>query len=268
MSNTKIAVLGANGRMGKNLIEACTLVNQVELTAAKVRANSAWLGLDVGALCGVGELGVLAQSDLSILADKLDVVIDFTLPEALEGNLTWCVAHNKPMVIGTTGLNEQQLVALNQASQQIPIVFSANYSVGVNLLLNLVRQAAKTMGQSSDIEVVEAHHRHKVDAPSGTALAIGEAIAEQLGTPLDELAIFSREGHTGERESGKIGFATVRGGDIVGEHTALFADIGERLEITHKASSRVTFAKGALHAAVWLNHQPAGLYSMQDMLAL
>lgn len=268
MLHTKIAVLGANGRMGKNLIEACHLESKVALTAAIVRENSAWLGLDVGVLCGLGELGVVAKNDLNSVADEVDVVIDFTLPAALESNLDWCVTHNKSIVIGTTGLNDQQQAALASASEQIPVLFSANYSVGVNLLLNLVRQASRTLGQSADIEIIEAHHKHKVDAPSGTALAIGEAIADELGSPLNELAVYSREGYTGEREAGKIGFATVRGGDIVGEHTALFAEIGERLEITHKASSRMTFAKGAVRGAQWLVEQPPGLYDMRQVLGL
>ncbi len=179
-----------------------------------------------------------------------------------------CVIHNKPIVIGTTGLNKEQKVQLNEAAKKIPIVFAANYSVGVNLLLNLVKQASRIMGHSADIEIMEAHHRHKLDAPSGTAMALGEVISEELDRPLEEHAVYGREGHTGERDPNTIGFATVRAGDIVGEHTVLFAEMGERLELTHKATSRLTFAKGAVRASEWLVNKPAGLYDMRDVLGL
>ena len=201
-------------------------------------------------------------------AADADVMIDFTLPSIIENNLAWCVAHKMPVVIGTTGLNDVQTAALNDAAKHIPIVFAANYSVGVNLMLSLVRQAASVLGHTADIEITEAHHRFKQDAPSGTAMAIGEAIADELGRDLKNCAVYGREGKEPERDQGTIGFATVRAGDIVGEHTALFADIGERLEITHKASSRLTFAKGAVHAAEWLYTKEPGLYSMVDVLNL
>ncbi|MEP4892192.1 MAG: 4-hydroxy-tetrahydrodipicolinate reductase [Aliiglaciecola sp.] len=263
---TGIGILGANGRMGRVLIDAAHLDANITLAAASVREGSNWIGMDAGELAGIGKQNVEITSSLEHNAAEIDAVIDFTLPDVLEQNLDWCVKNNKAIVIGTTGLNDKQKEMLTLASTKIPIVFAANYSVGVNLMLNLVRQAAKTMGDSADIEILEAHHRFKKDAPSGTAMAIGEAIADEIGRDLNQCAVYGREGDTGERKHETIGFATVRAGDVVGEHTALFADIGERLEITHKASSRLTFAKGAITAAKWLIGKPNGLYSMQDVL--
>ncbi|KXI27678.1 4-hydroxy-tetrahydrodipicolinate reductase [Paraglaciecola hydrolytica] len=264
MSN--IAIFGANGRMGRVLIEAINLDKDSQLTAASVRVSSSLIGADVGELAGVGKLGLNVVADLSQHLADIDVLIDFTLPGVLQDNLNFCIKHNKPMVIGTTGLNSEQKSALHAAAKHIPIVFAANYSVGINLLLNLVRQTASVMGNSADIEIIETHHRFKKDAPSGTAVAIGEAIADELGRDLNQCAVYGREGETGERDHNTIGFATVRAGDVIGDHTVLFADMGERLEITHKASSRLTFAKGAVKAANWLVQQPAGLYDMADVL--
>lgn len=264
MSN--IAIFGANGRMGRVLIEAIDQSSNNKLVAGAVRATSSLVGADVGELAGIGNKGLTVCNDLTVHMHEIDVVIDFTLPLALKDNLALCIKHNKPVVIGTTGLTPDDKVALNEAAKHIPIVFAANYSVGINLLLNLVRQAAAVMGDTADIEILEAHHRFKKDAPSGTAVAIGEAIATEIGRDLTTCAVYGREGDTGERDHNTIGFATVRGGDVVGDHTALFADIGERLEITHKASSRLTFAKGAVKAADWLINKPAGLYDMEDVL--
>lgn len=261
-----LAIFGANGRMGRVLIEAINLNDEVNIVAATARENSPWLGFDIGEMAGIGQMGVQVSDNLQPLSDEIDVMIDFTLPAALGANLEWCIQAKKPIVIGTTGLNLEQKGLLDDAAKHIPIVFAANYSVGVNLLLNLVRQAASVMGNTADIEIIEAHHRFKKDAPSGTAVAIGEAIADELGRDLSQCAVYGREGDTGERKQDTIGFATVRAGDVVGEHTALFADIGERLEITHKASSRLTFAKGAVSAAQWLSNKPAGLYSMEHVL--
>ena len=264
----KVGLFGANGRMGRVLVEALDLSDDAELSVATVRDDSPWVGLNVGELAGIGKKNIdcSALSDLS--GSDADVMIDFTLPSVIESNLAWCVDNNMPVVIGTTGLNDSQLNALDEAAKHIPIVFAANYSVGVNLMLSLVRQAASVLGETADIEITEAHHRFKKDAPSGTAVAIGEAIADELGRDLATCAVYGREGDTGERDQKTIGFATVRAGDIVGEHTTLFADIGERIELTHKASSRLTFAKGAVKAAVWLKDKPAGLYDMQDVLGL
>ncbi len=265
---SQIAVIGASGRMGRVLIQAIEQSNNDQLSGASVRASSSLVGADVGDLAGIGQKGQQVCVDLTANMPSTDVLIDFTLPQALSDNLAFAVKHNKPVVIGTTGLSTAQKQLLQETSQHIPIVFAANYSVGVNLMLNLVRQAAKVMADTADIEIIETHHRFKQDAPSGTAMAIGEAIADEIGRDLSHCAVYGREGNTGERDHQTIGFATIRAGDVVGEHTALFADLGESLEISHKASSRLTFAKGAVKAANWLVDKPAGLYDMQDVLGL
>ncbi|KAJ9434271.1 MULTISPECIES: 4-hydroxy-tetrahydrodipicolinate reductase [Pantoea] len=268
MSEIRIAIVGAPGRMGRNLIQAVQQAEGVALGAALARSGSSLLGVDAGELAGIGKTGVIVSDDLQKVVNDFDVLIDFTRPEGTLEYLAFCRQHNKAMVIGTTGFDEAGKAAIRAAAEEIGIVFAANFSVGVNLVLNLLQQAAKVMGDYADIEIVEAHHRHKVDAPSGTALAMGEAIADAMKWNLDEHAVYAREGHTGERKAQTIGFATVRAGDIVGEHTAMFADIGERVEITHKASSRMTFANGAVKAASWLKNKKSGLYDMRDVLDL
>lgn len=268
MSEIRIAIVGAPGRMGRNLIQAVQQAEGVALGAALARSGSSLLGVDAGELAGMGKTGVIVSDDLQKVVNDFDVLIDFTRPEGTLEYLAFCRQHNKAMVIGTTGFDEAGKAAIRAAAEEIGIVFAANFSVGVNLVLNLLQQAAKVMGDYADIEIVEAHHRHKVDAPSGTALAMGEAIADAMKWNLDEHAVYAREGHTGERKAQTIGFATVRAGDIVGEHTAMFADIGERVEITHKASSRMTFANGAVKAASWLKNKKSGLYDMRDVLDL
>jgi 4-hydroxy-tetrahydrodipicolinate reductase len=268
MSDIRIAIVGAPGRMGRNLIQAAQQAEGVALGAALARSGSSLLGSDAGELAGIGKIGVILTDDLLQIVDDFDVLIDFTRPEGTLEYLAFCRQHKKAMVIGTTGFDEAGKDAIRAAANEIGIVFAANFSVGVNLVLNLLQQAAKVMGDYADIEIVEAHHRHKVDAPSGTALAMGEAIADAMNWNLDEHAVYAREGHTGERKAQTIGFATVRAGDIVGEHTAMFADIGERVEITHKASSRMTFANGAVKAASWLKSKKSGLYDMRDVLDL
>jgi len=265
---TKMGVLGASGRMGRVLIDACYQHASASLGFASVRDESALVGLDAGELSGIAKQYIKVSGISQQNPDLCDVVIDFTLPDALQSNLNWCVEYQKPIVIGTTGLSTEQLDLIDQAADVIPIVFAANYSVGVNLLLKLARLTSQVMGSSSDIEILEAHHRFKQDSPSGTAMAIGEAIADELGRDLSTCAVYERYGHSGVRDSNTIGFATIRAGDIVGEHTAIFATIGERLELTHKASSRLTFANGALTAAIWLKQQKNGLFSMQDVLGL
>ncbi|MBB3305800.1 MULTISPECIES: 4-hydroxy-tetrahydrodipicolinate reductase [unclassified Enterobacter] len=268
MSEIRIAIVGAPGRMGRNLIQAVQQAEGVALGAALARSGSSLLGVDAGELAGIGKTGVIVSDDLQKVVNDFDVLIDFTRPEGTLEYLAFCRQYNKAMVIGTTGFDEAGKAAIRAAAEEIGIVFAANFSVGVNLVLNLLQQAAKVMGDYADIEIVEAHHRHKVDAPSGTALAMGEAIADAMKWNLDEHAVYAREGHTGERKAQTIGFATVRAGDIVGEHTAMFADIGERVEITHKASSRMTFANGAVKAASWLKNKKSGLYDMRDVLDL
>ncbi|AKX46852.1 dihydrodipicolinate reductase [Thiopseudomonas alkaliphila] len=264
----RIAIMGAAGRMGKTLIEAVQQLDGCQLTVAVDRPDSSLIGADVGELAGVGRLGVNLVADLGSQLEHFDLVIDFTHPTVTVNTLEVCRQASKAMVIGTTGFSPAERELLTQAAQEIPIVFAANYSVGVNLCLKLLDMAARVMGDDADIEIIEAHHRHKVDAPSGTALRMGEVVAEALGRDLQQVAVYGREGQTGARERETIGFATVRAGDVVGDHTVLFATEGERVEITHKASSRMTFAKGAVRAASWLQKQPAGLYDMQDVLSL
>jgi len=261
--------MGAAGRMGKILVEAVQQSAPLTgLTAAVVRPGSTLIGVDAGELASLGRIGVPLSGHIEAVAEEFDVLIDFTLPEVMLKNLAFCRKAGKAMVIGTTGLDAAQKQLLVEAGKDIPIVFAANFSVGVNLSLKLLDMAARVLGDEADIEIIEAHHRHKIDAPSGTALRMGEVIASALERDLQKVAVYGREGHTGARERETIGFATVRGGDVVGDHTVLFACEGERLEITHKASSRMTFAKGAVRAAVWLDGREPGLYDMQDVLDL
>lgn len=264
----RVAIAGAGGRMGRQLIQAAAALDGVALGAALEREGSSLVGADAGELAGIGHTGITVQSSFEAVKDDFDVLIDFTRPEGTLNHLAFCRQHGKGMVIGTTGFDDAGKQAIREAAEQIAIVFAANFSVGVSVMLRLLEKAAKVMGDYTDIEIIEAHHRHKVDAPSGTALAMGEAIAHALDKDLSECAVYSREGHTGERKPGTIGFATVRAGDIVGEHTAMFADIGERVEITHKASSRMTFANGAVRSALWLKDKKTGLFDMKDVLNL
>ena len=265
----RIAVMGAAGRMGKILVEAVQQRAPLTgLTAAIVRPGSTLIGVDAGELASLGRIGVPLSGHVEAVAEEFDVLIDFTLPEVMLKNLAFCRKAGKAMVIGTTGLDAAQKQLLAEAGKVIPIVFAANFSVGVNLSLKLLEMTARVLGNDADIEIIEAHHRHKIDAPSGTALRMGEVIATALDRDLQKVAVYGREGHTGARERETIGFATVRGGDVVGDHTVLFACEGERLEITHKASSRMTFAKGAVRAALWLDGREPGLYDMQDVLDL
>ncbi|WP_305464183.1 4-hydroxy-tetrahydrodipicolinate reductase [Photobacterium leiognathi] len=264
----RIAIAGAAGRMGRQLLKATQLSEKAELGAATERAGSTLVGVDAGELAGTGIADVIIVDDLSKALDDFDVLIDFTAPVATLANIEFCKQHNKKIVIGTTGFTEQERELIDAAAAEIPVVMAPNYSVGVNLVFKLLEKAAKVMGDYCDIEIVEAHHRHKVDAPSGTAIGMGEAIAGAMGNKLSDVAVYAREGITGERTRDEIGFATIRAGDIVGEHTAMFADIGERVEITHKATDRMTFANGAVRAAVWLNDKEPGFYTMEDVLGL
>ncbi len=264
----RIAVAGAAGRMGRNLIKAVHLSEHAQLGAASERPESSLIGCDAGELAGVGKLDVAIVDDLTKVVDDFDVLIDFTAPVATLANIALCQAHQKQIVIGTTGFSEEEKSIIDRAAEGVPMIMAPNYSVGVNVVFKLLEQAAKVMGDYCDVEIVEAHHRHKVDAPSGTAIGMGEAIASAMGNNLNDVAVYAREGITGERSRDEIGFATIRAGDIVGEHTAMFADIGERVEITHKASDRMTFANGAVRAAAWLAAKPAGFYTMQDVLGL
>jgi 4-hydroxy-tetrahydrodipicolinate reductase len=263
-----IAVTGAAGRMGRNLIQACHENSNCQLGAAIEHESSPYIGRDAGDISGVGTLNRTIVSRLDEAADNFKTLVDFTRPEVTLENLATCVANGKNIVIGTTGFSEDEKQIIKKASESIGVVFAPNMSVGVNLCFKLLDIAARVLGDDVDIEVIEAHHRHKVDAPSGTALRMGEVVADALGRNLDECAVYGREGVTGERDRKSIGFETIRAGDIVGDHTVMFAGIGERVEITHKASSRMTFANGAIRAALWLEDQANGLYDMQDVLDL
>ncbi|WP_445620694.1 4-hydroxy-tetrahydrodipicolinate reductase [Kushneria sp. Sum13] len=266
---TRIAIMGAAGRMGKMLIEAVSSDDSARLTGAVVRPDSSLKGADAGELAGQGRLGVMLAGSLEAIIDDFDVLIDFTTPALTLDNLAVCAEHGKRLVIGTTGFNDEQLKTLEGYASTVPFVFAANMSTGVNLSLNLLATAARALGDAGfDIEIIEAHHRHKVDAPSGTALMMGRAVAEPLGRDLKADGVYQRVGQIGPRSAREIGFSTIRGGDIVGEHTVLFAAEGERIEITHKASSRLTFGRGAVRAAHWLMDQRAGHYDMQDVLGL
>lgn len=265
---SRIAIVGASGRMGLSLIKSVLLTKNAHLTIAISRPDSIAIGRDAGELAGVGAVGINVVDDLTAVMDEFDVLVDFTRPDASMAYIEQCRRAGKKVVIGTTGYSDAQKAEITKAAEDIAIVLAPNFSVGVNLSLKLLEMAAKVMGDTSDIEIIEAHHRHKVDAPSGTALRMGEVIADTLGRDLKDCAIYGREGNTGERDRKTIGFSTIRAGDIVGEHTVMFADDGERLEITHKASSRMTFANGAVRAAVWLADKETGLYDMQDVLGL
>ncbi len=265
---TRVAILGANGRMGRALIQTLAAEPQAQLAAALDHPSAPELGRDAAALAGLEPAGVAISADLAAALPGVDVVVDFTRPDGTMAALDACLRQRKALVIGTTGLSAEQKAAVADAARRIPVCFSANYSVGVNVCLRLLQIAARTLGEGYDVEIVEAHHRHKVDAPSGTALRMGEAAAKALGRTLEDCAIYGREGHTGARDGNTIGFATVRGGDVVGDHTVMFLGEGERVEISHKASSRTNFARGALRAALWLASRPAGLYDMQDVLGL
>jgi len=260
---TKIAIVGATGRMGLCLIKAAA---QHSCLSAVVSCSA--MGKDAGELAGIGAINLPVAANLVSVIDQFEVLIDFTRPDPSMDFIEFCRQHGKKIVIGTTGYSEAQKETIAKAAQEIAIVLAPNFSVGVNLSLKLLEMTAKVMGDYTDIEIIEAHHRHKIDAPSGTALRMGEVVAQALGRDLKDCAIYGREGNTGERERKTIGFSTIRAGDIVGEHTVMFADEGERVEITHKATSRMTFANGAVRAASWLNDKSAGLYDMQDVLGL
>ena len=264
----KVGVIGAGGRMGRMLIEAVQNNPKTILNAAIERQGSSLVGADAGEVAAIGRLGVQIVDELEAVINDIDVLIDFSLPDATEKNMQVCAEHNVAMVIGTTGFNEAQEQVLAKASEKIAIVYAGNYSTGVNLSLKLLGMAATAFGNEADVEIIEAHHKHKIDAPSGTAYMMAEAVAEARGQNLKDVAIYGREGQTGERESGTIGIHAVRGGEIVGDHTVMFIADGEVVEITHRARERMTFAAGAVRAATWVTEQAVGQYNMQDVLGL
>lgn len=265
---TKVGIIGAGGRMGRMLIEAVANNPATTLAAAIERSGSTLLGVDAGELAGIGTLGVILTDDLTSVMGDIEVLIDFSLPQATERNVQVCAEHKVAMVIGTTGLSDAQEQALDTACEQIPVVYAGNYSTGVNLSLKLIEMAAKAFGETADIEVVEAHHKHKVDAPSGTAYMMANAAADARGQNLKEVAVYGREGQTGARKPGSIGIHAIRGGEIIGDHTVMFIADGEMVEITHRARERMTFAAGAVRAAAWIVNQPKGRFDMQDVLGL
>lgn len=264
----KVAVPGCTGRMGQEVIKAVLAHPKFKLVAATSRADNAHIGKDVGLTVGQDPCGVLIEDYLEKSISKADVVIDFTLPEACLNHVDVSVRAGKKHIVATTGFSEAQMAQLKQASLDIPLLFAPSLSPGINVLLKLIQQVAKFYGDEADVEVIEMHHRHKVDAPSGIARKIGQTLADTLDRDLEKDAVYGREGITGERDPKTIGFSTIRGGDIIGEHTVLFASEGERLELTHKVTSRATFAKGALKAALWLQSQEVGFYETADVFGL
>lgn len=264
----RIGVCGAAGRMGKTIIEVCNDTDGVVVGAAIEFSGSPVIGIDAGEQAGIGNLGVPISDDIAKVADDFDVLVDFTTAASVPGNVERCRAAGKNMVIGTTGLNDAQKGAIKGVSGDIAVVFAPNMSIGVNLCFKLLETAARVIGDDADIEIIEAHHREKKDAPSGTSLRMGEVIADTLGRNLKECAIYGREGNAGTRDKKTIGFESIRAGDIVGEHTVMFATTGERVEISHKATSRKTFAGGAVRAALWVSKKSSGLFDMLDVLEL
>ncbi len=264
----RICVAGAAGRMGRTILEVCRDSDGVELGAAIEHPESTALGLDAGEQAGIGRQGVAIVADINEVIDDFDVLIDFTLADAVLNNVELCRSAGKKVVIGTTGLDEKQKKAIHDAGRDTGIIFAPNMSIGVNLIFKLTQLAAQAIGEDTDIEIIEAHHNQKKDAPSGTAVRLGEIVASELGRNLKDCAVYGREGHTGVRDPKTIGFETIRAGDIVGEHTVMFASNGERVEISHKATSRKTFANGAVRAARWIMDKDNGVYDMQDVLGL
>ena len=264
----RIAVAGAMGRMGSRIAALSQEYESVKLTAAFERKGHKDIGKDLGTLYGMGDTGIILQDSMEKVIETADVVIDFTHTSSTLEHLKIASSKGKAMVVGTTGFTKEQLGEIGALTRNIPCVMASNMSLGVNLLLRILQDVARVLGDDYDIEIIEAHHRMKKDAPSGTAIKMAQVIADTVNRKLDEVAVYARKGMIGERTKKEIGIQTVRAGDIVGEHTVLFGGLGERIEITHKASSRDTFARGALKAALWVCGKPAGLYDMQDVLGL
>lgn len=265
---TRVAVTGAAGRMGKMLIETIAQSEGVSLAGAVERPGSSLIGADSGELAGIGSNSIKVVGSLQEIVNDFDVLVDFTAPAVTLINAKLCAENGKKIVVGTTGFSQEEKSELSAHQSKTALCVAANYSTGLNVSLKLIELAAKSFGDDADIEIIEAHHRHKVDAPSGTALAMGDVVADALNRDLKKVAVYGREGQTGARERETIGFATIRGGDVAGDHTVMFLADGERVEITHKASNRMVFARGAVRAAQWLSQQANGLYSMQDVLNL
>ena len=268
MADIRVGIMGCGGRMGRMLVAEAQSVPGVTVAGGSERPDSALIGRDLGELAGLSALGLTASADAAEVIAAADVAIDFTAPAATVAHARMASQRSTAMVIGTTGLDAAQAKALETAARLIPIVWAANMSPAVTMLLDLVTETARLLGEDYDIEIVEMHHKHKVDAPSGTALVLGEAAAKGRGIELGRHSARGRDGETGARKAGDIGFAALRGGDVVGEHTVIFAGEGERLELSHRATSRRIFARGAFRAALWTVGKPPGLYSMRDVLGL
>ncbi len=268
MADLRMGVVGAGGRMGQMLVRTIVETEGARLVAALEQPGSPALGRDAGEIAGVGHLGVVVGDDSAALFQQADAVLEFSAPAATAVHAALAAQYGKIHVIGTTGLNAAEEASLRDAAARTPIVYAPNMSVVVTLTMALVERVASVLGPDYDIEIVEMHHRHKVDAPSGTAIGLGKAAARGRGVELDAVAQWSREGHTGPRRRGDIGFAALRGGDVVGEHSVVFAGEAERLEITHRCTSRQIFARGAVRAALWARTQAPGLYGMRDVLGL
>ena len=264
----RVGVCGAAGRMGRVILEVCKETDGVEIGAAIEHTESPHIGIDAGELAGIGKLGIKITDNILSIVYKVDVMIDFTFATSVIQNIDKCISSNCKMVIGTTGLNDKDQAKLKSAANEIAIVFAPNMSIGVNLCFKLLETASNIIGEDADVEIIEAHHRDKKDAPSGTAIRMGEIVAEMTDRNLKDCAVYGREGITDSRDKNSIGFETIRAGDIVGDHTVIFATAGERVEITHKATSRKTFASGAVRAAKWLADKEKGLFDMQDVLNL
>lgn len=264
----RIIVAGAAGRMGSRITTLSREYPELKLTGAFEKKGHEAVGKDIGLVMGIGETGIKLSDSLGDIIDNTDVIIDFTTPSATKENVKLASQKGKAMVIGTTGFSKDDMKEIEPYVKSIPCVMASNMSMGVNLLLKVLQDIAKVLGNEYDVEIVEAHHRLKKDAPSGTALKMAQVIADALGRNLDSAAVYARKGLIGERTKKEIGIQTIRAGDIVGEHTVLFGGLGERIEITHKVSSRDTFARGALKATLWISGKPAGLYDMQDVLGL
>ena len=263
---TKIGILGAAGRMGQMLVREVAGTEGATLSGGADHMTNVNLGKDISAIAGLSPSGLLLGSDASAVIAASDVIIDFTHASAAPSHATLCAKHKKPLVIGTTGIDTAGTAEIERAAKEIPIVWASNYAVGVNVLFALTKRLAGVLGEDFDIEILEMHHRHKVDAPSGTALTLGEMAAAGRGRNLKDVAQRSRDGLTGERRKGDIGFASLRGGEVVGDHTVMFASDHERIELTHKAASREVFARGAVRAALWVPKQKPRRYSMADVL--
>jgi len=268
MTQIDIGVVGCGGRMGRMLVSEAQAAGGFRVVAGSESPGSTLLGKDVGELAGVGTLGVPVVSDAGAVFMAAQVVLDFTVPTASLAHARLAAETGRALVLGTTGLDAQQGAVIREAAKRAPVLWAANFSLGVNLLMSLVEEAARALGEDYDIEILEMHHRHKVDAPSGTALVLGEAAARGRGIELGSRSERVRDGHPGARKSGNIGFAVLRGGDVAGEHSVIFAAPGERLELGHRAGTRAIFARGAIRAARWVAGKPAGLYGMKDVLGL